>query len=41
MHEFGVIHLDINPENIMWSPLKQKPVFIDFGFSDVVKEKQG
>ena len=41
MHRFGVVHLDINPENIMWSPSKKKPVFIDFGFSDVVREECG
>ena len=41
MHRFGVVHLDINPENIMWSPSKNKPVFIDFGFSDVVREECG
>ena len=37
MHRFGVVHLDINPSNIMWSNTKDKPVFIDFGFSRVVR----
>ena len=41
MHRFGVIHLDINTSNIMWSNRKQKPVFIDFGFSRVVREECG
>ena len=41
MHRFKVIHLDINTNNIMWSPSKKKPVFIDFGFSDVIQEECG
>ena len=41
MHRFGVVHLDINPGNVMWSNSKRKPVFIDFGFSMVVREECG
>ena len=41
MHRFGMIHMDINTSNLMWSRRKQKPVFIDFGFSRVVREECG
>ena len=41
MHSFGIVHGDVKPENIMWSPSLQKNVFIDFGLSTVVKEKPG
>ena len=41
MHRFEIIHMDINPENIMWSRSKRKPVFIDFEFSDIIKEEPG
>ena len=41
MHSFGIVHGDVKPENIMWSPSLKKNVFIDFGLSTVVKEKPG
>jgi serine/threonine protein kinase len=41
MHEFKIVHLDIKPENIVWSEHYQKAVFIDFGFSDIIKEERG
>jgi serine/threonine protein kinase len=41
MHQLQIIHFDIKNENIVYSPHFQKPVFIDFGFSDVIKEKNG
>ena len=41
MHSFGIVHGDVKPENIMWSPSLKKNVFIDFGLSRVVKEKPG
>jgi serine/threonine protein kinase len=41
MHRFKIIHMDINPSNIMVSPSKRKPVFIDFGFSEVIAEECG
>lgn len=41
MHSFKIIHGDIKPENIMWSSEFNKCVFIDFGFSRVLKEKPG
>jgi serine/threonine protein kinase len=33
MHHHQIIHFDIKPENIMFSPHFMKPVFIDFGFT--------
>jgi serine/threonine protein kinase len=36
LHSYGIIHFDIKPENITYSPYYSKAVFIDFGFSDVV-----
>lgn len=41
MHHFGIIHFVIKPENIMFSPKFQKPVFIDFGFSEAIAEGLG
>lgn len=33
MHIYKIIHFDIKPDNILFSPYFQKAVFIDFGFS--------
>ena len=33
MHQHHIVHFDIKPDNIMFSPHFKKPVFIDFGFS--------
>ncbi len=41
LHSLQVVHRDIKPENIMWSPSFQKLVFIDFGLSEIVKERPG
>lgn len=41
MHKYRLIHYDINPNNIMFSPHFNKPVFIDFGFSSAVSEVPG
>lgn len=41
MHKFQLIHYDINPNNIMFSPHFKKPVFIDFGFTSAVVEVPG
>jgi serine/threonine protein kinase len=39
MHHFRIIHFDNKPDNIMLSPRFQKPVFIDFGFSEAIAEE--
>lgn len=36
MHSIGFIHLDIKPENIVFSENHQKHVFIDFGLSNLI-----
>jgi serine/threonine protein kinase len=41
MHQIGIIHQDIKPENIMFSPTFDRPIFIDFGLSRIVSEKIG
>jgi serine/threonine protein kinase len=41
LHRFRIVHRDINPANVMFSPTKHKLVFIDFGFADIVQEGVG
>lgn len=41
MHSHNVVHLDINPDNIMFSPYHKAAVFIDFGMSKVIAEEKG
>jgi serine/threonine protein kinase len=41
MHNFKIIHFDIKPDNILFSPHFQKAVFIDFGLSEVIVEPLG
>jgi serine/threonine protein kinase len=41
MHEFKIIHFDIKPENLIYSDHFQKPVFIDFGLSEIINEEFG
>lgn len=41
MHQMRIVHGDIKPENIMWSPQFQKNVFLDFGLSRLLKETMG
>jgi serine/threonine protein kinase len=36
-----MVHLDIKPANIGYSPYFQKEVFIDFGFSEFLEEDLG
>ena len=37
LHFFHITHLDVKPENIMYSSAYQNLVFIDFDFSKLVK----
>jgi serine/threonine protein kinase len=41
LHHFHIVHVDIKPDNIMYSSKKRKLVFIDFGFSKIVEEDIG
>jgi serine/threonine protein kinase len=41
LHHFSIVHLDIKPMNILFSPSSKKLVFLDFGFSKLVKEILG
>ena len=41
LHYFQIVHLDIKPPNIMYSRALNSLVFIDFGFSKVIKDKLG
>lgn len=41
MHKFGLIHFDIKPDNLMFSPTYEKAVFIDFGLSELVHIQVG
>lgn len=34
MHRLQIIHYDIKPENIMFSPSHKKFIFIDFGMAE-------
>jgi serine/threonine protein kinase len=37
MHSLNICHIDIKPMNIMFSSHRKKAVFIDFGFSKILK----
>ena len=37
MHKLNIVHFDIKPDNIMYSPAQGKVVFIDFGLSELVE----
>ena len=41
MHSFRITHSDIKKDNVMYSPSREKLVFIDFNCSSAVKEKPG
>ena len=40
-HRLKIVHQDIKPENIMFSPSKKKIVFVDFGLSRIIEEELG
>lgn len=33
LHDNGVFHCDIKPDNISWDPVKRKATLLDFGFA--------
>lgn len=41
MHILNVVHKDIKPTNIMYSPTFRKDVLIDFGCTEVIREHLG
>lgn len=41
LHSFQIIHMDIKLDNIVWSQLYNKFVFIDYGFSKYIEESLG
>ena len=41
LHWLKLVHADIKPENMMFSPAYKKTVFIDFGLSSFVREELG
>lgn len=41
MHSYQIVHLDVNPDNIMLSPTTKKAIFIDFGLSKIIAEQRG
>ena len=40
-HKLKIVHQDIKPDNIMFSPYKKKMVFVDFGLSRIIEEELG
>ena len=38
MHKLNLVHLDIKPGNISFSPQFNKWIFLDFGFTKFIKE---
>lgn len=41
LHEFKIVHNDIKPHNIAFSPYYKAFVYLDFGLSKLVKEERG
>ena len=41
LHKLHIVHQDIKPENIIYSPYFDRPVFIDFGLSTIISENIG
>ncbi len=41
MHALRIVHCDIKPQNIAFSPHFGKVIFIDFGLTRIIKERVG
>ena len=41
LHSFKVVHMDIKPENLAYSPHNKKYVLLDFGFAEMISEDIG
>ena len=41
LHRNRVVHMDIKPDNVIFSPTFKKVVFIDYGFSEIIEEEVG
>lgn len=41
MHMMCLVHKDIKPPNVLYSPSKKELVLCDFGISDFLTEKHG
>jgi serine/threonine protein kinase len=41
LHSLGIVHIDIKPANICYSPTLKEFIFIDFGFSRFITEDIG
>ncbi len=41
LHSMHLVHRDIKPTNVCWSPNFKKYVFIDFGLSNILRQTQG
>jgi serine/threonine protein kinase len=41
MHQLKIVHSDIKPANIMWSPKLNKNVMLDYGLCEFINEDWG
>ena len=41
MHSLKLVHRDIKPLNVAWSPTFKRWIFLDFGFSTILQENFG
>ena len=41
LHRHKIVHMDIKPDNVMFSPTLNKLVFIDYGLSKIIDEEVG